>query len=198
MGSKMIDKLRTNYRKVASLWKKFRFLILKDGFARADFLRKHNYLAGIGEDVIYYSRIFPADAKLLKIGSHVDIATNVRFLGHDGINRILSAMYSQNYTRTHGCIEVGNYVFIGSDSIILPNIRIGDNTIIGAGSIVTKDLEPGFIWGGVPAKRIGVFQDLIDRRKDDLHPEKRPEELWKSFYAQREPMDIQQQKDVEQ
>jgi acetyltransferase-like isoleucine patch superfamily enzyme len=51
-------------------------------------------------------------------------------------------------------VEVGNDVWIGNDVSILDGIRIGNGAIIGIGSVVTKDVEPYSIVGGIPAKLI--------------------------------------------
>ena len=51
-------------------------------------------------------------------------------------------------------IHIGKRVWVGSGSIILPGVTIGDNSIIGAGSIVTKDVPPNVIVAGNPAKFI--------------------------------------------
>ena len=98
---------------------------------------------------------------------------------------LLKGLYGQKHTKFYAPIEVGNNVFIGSDSVILPGVRIGDNSIIGAGAVVTKDLPSGSVWGGVPARCIGSFQEFVDRRKEVLHPEKDPEKLWNAFYEER-------------
>lgn len=50
--------------------------------------------------------------------------------------------------------KIGNDVWIGSNSIIMQNVRIGDGAIIAGGAVVTKDVEPYSIVGGVPAKII--------------------------------------------
>lgn len=157
------------------------FMVLKDGFARANFLRKHRSLGEIGDNVYFYSRIFPADPKLLKIHNNVVIATNVRFLGHDRVDIMLSGMLGEKFSKKYGCIEIMDNVFIGADVVVLPDIKIGENTIIGAGAVITHDLEPGFIWGGVPANKIGEFQTFIDKRKNEVNPENNPEILWKIF-----------------
>lgn len=168
---------------------KLRFQLLRNGWQRAEYLRKHNSLAAIGSNVYYYSRIFPSDPKLLKLGNNVVICTEVRFLGHDRIDIILNGLFKhelenigENYSKFYEPIEVGNNVFIGSDTVILPGVQIGDNTIIGAGAVVTKDLPPGKVWGGVPARCIGEFSTFIEKRKKVLHPENNPDLIWKSFY----------------
>ena len=51
-------------------------------------------------------------------------------------------------------VKIGNNVFIGWDTIILPGVKIGDNVIVGAKSLVTKDIPSNTVVGGVPAKFI--------------------------------------------
>lgn len=53
------------------------------------------------------------------------------------------------------CVKIGNRVWIGMRAIIMPEVHIGDGVIIGAGSVVTKDIPPYTIAAGVPAKVIG-------------------------------------------
>jgi len=60
----------------------------------------------------------------------------------------------KNYFNEIGRNEIGNDVWIGANVIILSNVKIGDGAIVGAGSVVTKDVEPYSIVGGIPAKPI--------------------------------------------
>ena len=55
-------------------------------------------------------------------------------------------------------IWIGKGVHIGMDSIIMPGVRIGDGAIIGAGSLVTKDIPPYCVAVGRPAKVVRVFE----------------------------------------
>lgn len=165
-------------------WQKVRFSLMKDGFKRAEYLRKHGVLRGIGENVYYYSRIFPADPQLLLLHNNISIATNVRFVCHDRIDILLTGMTGKHYRKYYGAIEVMDNVFIGADVIILPNVRIGPNAIVGAGAVVTKDVPPGTIVGGSPARVIGSFDKLMKKRA--AHP-KTPgstERIWKRFERQ--------------
>jgi acetyltransferase-like isoleucine patch superfamily enzyme len=59
----------------------------------------------------------------------------------------------------YGSIEVGDNVFLGVNSIILPGKKIGSNSIVGAGSVVTKDVPPGVVVAGNPAKVISTLQE---------------------------------------
>ena len=68
------------------------------------------------------------------------------------------------------------------------DLRIGPNAIVAAGSVVVKDVPPGTIVGGNPAKVIGKFDDLLNKRlqTDYEQPAKTNEELWEEFYKGRD------------
>ena len=59
-------------------------------------------------------------------------------------------------------------MFIGAGSIVLPNVQIGDNSIVGAGSIVTKDISPNVVCGGNPAKVISTLDDFIKKNREQM------------------------------
>ena len=178
--------MRSKYK--ATVWERYRILFqkfwfscLRNGFSRANYLRKKDILRGIGTNVYYYSRIFPADPKLIKLHNNISIATNVRFVTHDRIDVLLTGMTGQQYMKNRGCIEIMDNVFIGSDTIILPDVKIGPNVIIGAGSVVTKDIPPGQVVAGSPARQIGDFEETMSKRKEKIKRPKNPDKLWKKF-----------------
>lgn len=71
----------------------------------------------------------------------------------------------------YGGVEVGNDVWIGSNAIILPGIHIGNGAVVGAGAVVTKNVAPYEIVGGVPARHIKWrFEDYELRRKLERIP----------------------------
>lgn len=84
-----------------------------------------------------------------------------------------------------GCVEIMDNCFIGSESIILPDIRIGPNAIVAAGAVVTKDVPEGAIVAGNPAKVIGALNALLEKRKDEIEKSgdkyARTDELWEMF-----------------
>ncbi|NBH14511.1 antibiotic acetyltransferase [Lachnospiraceae bacterium] len=65
-----------------------------------------------------------------------------------------NAPYENSALRDNRPVEIGNDVWIGANVILLPGVKIGDGAVIAAGAVVTKDVEPYAIAGGVPAKLI--------------------------------------------
>ena len=75
---------------------------------------------------------------------------------------------------------------IGAKSIIMPDVRIGNNVVIAAGSVVTKDIEDNSDVGGIPAKKIVTFDSLVEKRlnsKSFLSDS--ADKLWNDFYESR-------------
>lgn len=111
----------------------------------------------IGKDTSVGDRCFLDGRTRLKIGSHTSIASQVMIFNseHD--------LCDEWFGVSLGEVKIGNYVFIGPRSIILPGITIGDGAVVAAGAVVTKNVLPKTIVGGVPAIKIG------ERKLSDLH-----------------------------
>lgn len=62
-----------------------------------------------------------------------------------------------------GKIEVGEYSFIGANSTIMPGVVIGDHCVIGAGSLVTKNIPNGTVYAGVPARFICTTEQYAEK-----------------------------------
>lgn len=166
--------------------------IFARGGGRIAYLKKHDVFAEIGENVLYQPLKLPNEPKLIKIHNNVRIAADVTFYTHDVINSMFSNIDAQSY-QTHGsCIEIHDNVFIGGHSVIVGNVSIGPNAIIGAGSVVTKDVKAGTIVAGNPAVVVGSFERLHEKRMlleagtHGLDPNLRSEELWKDFYSNKD------------
>ena len=116
----------------------------------------------IGVNCRIYSELKSPEPYLISIGNNVTIAPGVNFICHD--NSVCKL--SPQYTDIFGCITIGDNCFIGANSLILPGIDIGNNTIIAAGSIVTKSFGEGLVIGGNPAKiitDINTYKNKIEK-----------------------------------
>lgn len=140
-----------------------KFFFISDGFKRGEYLKKKDILRHTGENVFFQPRKLPADPKLIKINNNVAIASGVTFICHDVIHHVFNNIENK-FDFNMGCIEIGENVFIGANSIIMPNVKIGNNVIIGAGSLINKNIESNCIVAGVPARKIGDFDKFYNRR----------------------------------
>ena len=133
---------------------------------RAAYLKKHEIFFHIGENCMTMFRKIPLYPKLISIGNNVWIASEVLFVPHDVIHRMLNAKFGKEEFQEYlGCIEIKDNVFVGSNSTILPNVTIGPNTIVAAGTLINKSLPGNGVYGGVPAKYICSFDEFIEKRK---------------------------------
>ena len=75
--------------------------------------------------------------------------------------------YLEGVSDIYGRINIGNYVFIGMGTIIIPGVTIADRCIIAAGSVVTKSFyESGKVIGGNPARIIESVEELKEKNKE--------------------------------
>lgn len=125
-------------------------------------LRKKGLTIGKNVD-IYTSAIDLQHGYLIFIGNNVTVASGTRLITHDASTKKILG-----YSKI-GRIEIGNDVFIGAGSIVLPNVRIGDRVIIGAGSVVVKDIPNDSIAVGNPCQVIGDYQEFVAKNRELLN-----------------------------
>jgi acetyltransferase-like isoleucine patch superfamily enzyme len=116
----------------------------------------------IGNNCRIYTKGFGSEPFLITIGNHCTITTGVEFITHDGSTWLHRDEKGRRYH--YAPIEIGNNVFIGVNSIIMPGVKIEDKVIVAAGSVVTKSLPSGVIVGGNPAKIIENYDELERKR----------------------------------
>jgi acetyltransferase-like isoleucine patch superfamily enzyme len=83
----------------------------------------------------------------VELGSDVVISPYVLIIDHDGYGLDGNSAVEKS-------VRIGNHVWIGIRAIILKGVAVGDNSIVGAGAVVTKDVEPNTIVAGNPARKI--------------------------------------------
>lgn len=94
---------------------------------------------------------------LIEIGDNVQLTRWSMILCYD------SAKDKEPFKKSiekppYGKTKIGNNVYIGTHCIIMPNVSIGDNVIVAANSVVTKDIESNCIVAGSPAKVLRVLE----------------------------------------
>ena len=113
--------------------------------------------------------IFSSEPYLVSIGDNTTISFDVVFVTHDAATRVIRNLPGGNReTVVYGTISVGENCFIGCRTTILPNVKIGDNTIIGAGSLVNRDIPSNVIAAGNPCKVICTLDEYREKHKDDF------------------------------
>jgi acetyltransferase-like isoleucine patch superfamily enzyme len=115
----------------------------------------------IGNDCRIYTTGFGSEPFLITIGDRVTVTSGVKFITHDGSTWLMRDNKGRRYY--YAPIEIGNDIFIGLNSIIMPGVKIEDRVIVGAGSVVTKSIPSGVVVVGVPAKIIGSYDEIKKR-----------------------------------
>ena len=186
------------------IWHSLMLCLINGSGERADYLRRKHIFGSIGEHCTIMDRKVPLYANLIRIGNNVHIASKVTFITHDALHLLLNNLAITNsgggqvmFPEKIGCIEIGNNVFVGSNSTILYDVKIGSNVIVGAGTLVNRDIPDNSVVVGVPARIIGSFDDFVNKRQnmsifpDELKPKNRTcsnklaDYMWQKFHEKR-------------
>lgn len=142
---------------ILKVFEKIREMIVSNREENIDDLRRRG--VRIGNNVhLYSANIDRGHGFLVEIGDNVTI-TNASILAHDA-----STKKFLGYSKV-GSVKIGNDVFIGYGSIILPGVVIGDNVIVGAGAVVRNDIPDNSVVIGNPAQVICSTAEYIERNK---------------------------------
>ncbi len=152
----------------ARVYHSARMCFITSAISRAKYIKKHKVFYHMGDNCMVMFRKIPLYPKLISIGDNVWIASNVHFTPHDVIHQMLNNIYDDHtFVENIGCIHIKDNCFIGAHTIILPNVSIGPNVVVAAGSLVNKTLEANGVYGGVPARYICSLEDLVNKRKTE-------------------------------
>lgn len=114
-----------------------------------------------GKDFMFYCDM-PGEPYLVEIGEDVTIAYGTALLTHD--NSVIKC--DLDATDYFGRIRIGDHCFIGAKSILLPGVELGERTIVGAGSVVTKSFPEGnVVIAGNPARVVCTVEKFRERKK---------------------------------
>lgn len=143
-----------------------RLMLCRSAGSRADYLKKKKFFKKQGDHCFIVPYNFGTEPHLISLGNNVVVSSNVTFITHDITSEIFAYMEPESrFEKRVGTIEVGDNVFIGAKSIILYDVKVGNNVIIAAGSVVTHDIPDGCIYGGVPARKIGDFEEYLKKSR---------------------------------
>ncbi len=138
-----------------------RYLILRDPVRYA-----RRVGVKVGKNVHFYGMtpgMFGSEPWLISIGDNVHIVSGCNFINHDG--GVLILRHRQPDLEITKPIRIGSNVYIGINCTILPGVTIGDNVIIGAGAIVTRDIPSGSVAAGIPARVIKPLEAYFEQTK---------------------------------
>jgi acetyltransferase-like isoleucine patch superfamily enzyme len=140
-------------------WRKKIELYGHNEYTIAEYFRKQG--AQIGANCRILVQNLGSEPFLIKIGNNCTIAPCVSFINHDAS----AGLFRQEVPNLNvfGKIEVKDNCFIGYGAIILYDVTIGPNAIVGAGSVVTKDVPANSVVAGVPARIITTTDDYKQR-----------------------------------
>lgn len=132
-----------------------------------EYLREHDVAVGQGTYFFDWKNTIIDIQRpwLLEIGEYCKITSGVTILAHDYSRSVLRRVYGEI---VEGGVKtvIGNNVFLGINAIVLPGTSIGDNSIIGAGSICRGIYPPNSVIAGNPAKVICSLEDYYCKRKE--------------------------------
>lgn len=124
--------------------------------------------AQIGENLNVYGRRLNIDTCfpfMLHIGNEVEITADVCILNHD-YSWCVIKKYSGELLGGVGYVHIGDNVFIGTGATILMNTHIGNNTIVGARSVVSGKYPDNVVIAGCPARVVCTIEEYIEKRRD--------------------------------
>ena len=148
-------------KKIRAIWRAIQNIIIFKITPPLKYARKIGVT--IGEDnFLPDKKCWSTEPYLIPVGSHCQITVGVRLLTHGGGHVLRDKMPDFD---TFGKVTIGDWVYIGNNSLIMPGVTIGNHVLVAAGSVVTKSVPSGVVVGGNPAKIICSIEEYYERNK---------------------------------
>ena len=104
-------------------------------------------------------------ASYITIGSGCSITSGVSILCHDFSWTVLRKSHHEFFPDSGKTVEIGDNVFVGWDAIIIGPVKVGSNVIIGAHSVVTRDIPDNVVVAGSPAKILCTLDEYYEKKQ---------------------------------
>lgn len=122
----------------------------------------------IGENVLFrypdHTIIDVTRPSLVELGNNLDINDNFTLLTHDYGTYVFLQLY-HDFVNSSGKVKIGSNICFGRNVTVLKGVTIGDNCIIGLGSVVSKDIPSNSVAIGCPAKVVCSIEEYYKKRK---------------------------------
>lgn len=147
---RILSLIKAAYQRLRRSWELKKYT----PYTIAEYFRKQG--AQIGERCFIVPTQLAEEPYLIRIGNHVAIASGVGFSTHDGAAWVFRDQIPE--LQVYGPIVIEDNCILGQGAIIFPNVRIGRNSVVAAGSVVINDVPPNSIVMGVPARQFGSLE----------------------------------------
>ena len=123
----------------------------------------------MGENVLFrypsHTNIDFTRPCLIEFGSDIDVNDNFTILTHDFGSFVFRNLY-KDFVNSSGKVRIGNNIVFGRNVTVLKGVTIGDNCVIGLGSVVTNSIPSNSVVAGCPARVICSIEDYYKKRKE--------------------------------
>lgn len=181
---------------IIQLYRKIKFHFIRNNSDKyIEHLKKSGIEIGKGNVIQWNCNIDETRPSLVTIGDNNFFSTGFTLLTHDWVTTLFRNKYHE-LLPSSGRVTIGNNNYFGQKVTVLKGVTIGDNCVIGLGSIVTHDIPSNSVAVGIPARVIGNTDDYFEKRKHKCIEEsfeyvrafenrnhRRPElsDLWEEF-----------------
>lgn len=143
-----------------NIFKKIRSFCIRHFYS----LEQQARISGVkmGKNNQIFGIFWSSEPYLIEVGNDCQITGGVKFFTHGGakVARIIDSSFD-----CFGKVKIGNNVYIGTNSMIMPGVTVGNNVLIAAGSVVTHSVPDDVVIGGNPAHIICSFENYYEKNK---------------------------------
>lgn len=147
-------------------------LFIKEYLNKKKIKKLHKAGMKIGKETMIFNSngSFGSEPYLIHIGDQCIIASGATFITHDGAIRVINNKEGYKCVNNkYGKIDIRDRVYIGENSIIMPNVTIGPNACVLPGSVVYNDIPANTITGGNPVKTKNKIENFEDYYFNEIY-----------------------------